>query len=230
MDSIVKRVAGLLHTSIGQKLAVAVSGLALGGFLIVHMLGNLTIYQGPEVMNAYAAWLQGHPLLWLVRVLLLGAFVVHTSLALRLALINRLARPVSYTHRRENLESTFLSRYVVLTGLLVLSFVIFHLLHFTLGTIQPAFAKLVDVQGHRDVYAMVVRSFQVPAVSVAYLAAMAVLGLHLAHGLVSLFQTFGLYHETYVGLNKLICYAIAGLIVAANSSIPIAVWLGFITP
>ncbi len=223
------RLAGLLNTSIGQKLVVAASGLALVGFLIGHMLGNLTIFQGPESMNGYAAWLKGHPLLWVARGGLISLFTVHIVLALRLAIANRRSRPVGYHHRRINQETTMISRYIALTGLLILSFLIYHILHFTLGVVQSENALLVDEAGRHDVYAMVVRSFQVPAVAISYLVAMAILGLHLAHGVQSLFQTFGLYHDTYFRLVRWCSNALAGLIVVGNASIPISVWLGYIT-
>ncbi len=223
------RLAGLLNTSIGQKLVLAGSGLALIGFLLVHMLGNLTIFQGREVMNGYAHWLQGHPLLWLARGGLIGVFLIHTTLAIRLAWANHRARPIQYSHTRQNQETTILSRYIALTGLLVLAFVVYHLLHFTLGSVQPEHSRLVDANGLHDVYGMVVRSFEVPAVAVSYIVAMVVLGFHLFHGVRSLFQTFGLFHETYDGTIRTAGWVVVGLIVAGNASIPISVWLGLIT-
>ena len=225
----VNRLVGLLNTSVGQKLVLAVSGLALVGFLLVHMLGNLTIFQGADVMNGYAAWLKGHPLLWAARCSLIGLFLIHITLAIRLALSNRKSRPIGYQHARINQETTVISRYIVLTGLLVLSFLIYHVLHFTVGVIQPDHALFIDSQGRHDVYKMVVQSFQVPIVAISYLAAMAILGLHLIHGLQSLFQTFGLFHETYTGLIRACCIALASLIVIGNASIPLSVWLGLIS-
>lgn len=223
------RLVGLLNTSIGQKLVLAGSGLALVGFLLVHMLGNLTIFQGPETMNGYAAWLKGHPLLWVARAGLISVFLIHITLAIRLAWTNRQSRPVGYYHARVNQESTVVSRYIVLTGLLVLSFLIYHILHFTVGVIQPDHSLFLDANGQHDVYKMVVQSFQVPIVALSYLVAMVILGLHLAHGLGSMFQTFGLFHETYTGLIRLGCIVAASLIVLGNASIPLAIWLGLVS-
>jgi len=225
----VNRLVGLLSTSIGQKLVLAVSGLALVGFLVVHMLGNLTIFQGPEAMNGYAAWLKGHPLLWAARAGLISLFLIHIALAISLAWSNRKSRPIGYYHVRVNQEATIVSRYVVLTGLLVLCFLVYHILHFTLGVIQPEHSLFLTANGRHDVYKMVVLSFQVPIVALSYLVAMVVLGLHLAHGLGSLFQTFGLFHETYTGLIRLGCIVAASLIVIGNASIPLAIWLGLIS-
>lgn len=229
-EGVVNRLVGLLHTSIGQKLTLAATGVALIGFLFVHMIGNLWVFQGREAMNAYAAWIQSHPLLWLARGGLLGLFVVHTTLALKLAWQNHRSRPDRYTSPRTHREATILSRYIALTGLLVLSFVAYHLLHFTFGQVQPEHARLIDEAGRHDVYGMVVRGFQVPTVALSYLIAMAVLGLHLAHGLRSLLQTFGLHHESYVGGLRAACWIAVGVLVAGNATIPLSVWLGWIRP
>lgn len=223
------RLSGLLNTSIGQKLVLAVSGVALVGFLLGHLLGNLTIFQGPEAMNGYAAWLKGHPLVWIARAGLVALFSVHIVLALRLALANRRSRPVAYHHRRVDQETNVISRYIALTGLLVLSFLVYHLLHFTLGVVQSENAELIDVAGNHDVYGMVVRGFQVPAVAISYLVSMVILGFHLSHGIQSLFQTFGLFHESYYGLIRRTSMALVAVIVLGNASIPLSVWLGFIS-
>jgi len=224
------RIAGLISTSIGQKLILAGSGLALVGFLLVHMLGNLTIFQGREAMNAYAYWLQGHPLLWLARVGLISVFLIHTTLALKLAWENHRSRPVAYHHARAHQESTMLSRYIALTGLLVLSFLVYHVLHFTIGAVLPEYARTIDSAGRHDVYSMVVRSFQVPAVATAYLVAMTILGLHLAHGLKSLAQTLGLHHESYIGPIRIGALVLCAVIVLGNASIPLSVWMGWVQP
>lgn len=222
------RISGLLSTSIGQKLVLAASGVALVGFLLAHMAGNLTLFQGREVMNTYAAWLQGHPLLWAARIGLLAVFVVHTSLALKLAWSNHRARPRRYAHGSAPQESTIASRYIALTGLLVLSFLVYHLLHFTFRDAEQA--AMVDAQGRHDVYGMLVAGFSEPSVAITYLVAMVILGFHLRHGLRSLFQTFGLHHDNYRGLIHATTSGLAAVIVLGNSAIPLSVWLGWIQP
>lgn len=224
------RLVGLINSSLGQKLILAASGLALIGFLVAHLVGNLTLFQGREAMNAYAAWLKGHPLLWIARAGLASFFLIHITLAIRLALANRRSRRIAYHHARQNQETTMASRYILLTGLLVLSFLIYHLLHFTLGGIHTEHTQLVDAAGRHDVYGMVVSSFSVPAIAISYGVSMLVLGLHLLHGVRSLFQTFGLNHETYNGVLKSTSLIVVAGLVLGNLSIPLSVWFGLIKP
>ena len=221
------RLLQLFGTSLGRKLVMAVTGMALIGFLIAHMLGNMAIYQGPNALNDYAAWLEGHPLLWAVRAILLVIFSTHVFTALSLAIENSGARPTAY-RLRELVAATLSSRYIVVSGLLLFVFVIYHLLHFTFGLVQPEYFDLRDAAGDRDVFEMVVYGFQNVWISGSYVAAMLVLGFHLDHGAKRLFQTLGLNHESY---NSLIQVAASGLIlmlVLGNASIPILVLAGVI--
>ena len=130
------RLIRLFRTSIGSKLVVATTGVLLLGFLLAHMAGNLVILQGPDALNAYAAWMQGHPLLWGFRLALLALFAVHILTAVRLARDNRAARPVRY-RRRADLARHLPSRLMLLSGLLVLGFLVFHLLHLTARLVGP---------------------------------------------------------------------------------------------
>ena len=128
------RLIRLFGTSIGRKLVVAVTGAMLLGFLFAHMLGNMALFQGPESLNAYAAWLQGHPLLIVMRAGLAIVFVIHVYAALQLARANRAARPTRYSYR-QTFQTSWASRYMVITGLLVVVFIVGHLLHFTFGVV-----------------------------------------------------------------------------------------------
>ena len=219
------RLVRLFGTSIGQKLVVALTGALMLGFLIGHMLGNMAVFQGPDALNSYAAWLKGHPFVWVVRSGLLTIFLVHVVMTLRLALENRHARSTKY-QRTPTRSAGFTSRYMVLTGLLVIAFVVYHLLHFTLGTIQPENAALMDAQQRHDVYSMVVLGFQNPLVAASYVVAMLLLGVHLMHGAASVFQTFGINHDSYDVVIRYGTFGLVTLIVVGNCSIPLLILAG----
>jgi succinate dehydrogenase / fumarate reductase cytochrome b subunit len=144
------RLVRLFGSSIGRKIVAATTGALLIAFLLGHMYGNMKVFQGPEALNAYAAWLQGHPLLWAFRAGLLTLFGAHVYLTLTLARDNRAARPVGYRRYRPR-ASSFFSRYMVLTGLVVLLFVVYHLVHFTFGVIDADHTRLFDAQQRLDV-------------------------------------------------------------------------------
>ena len=219
------RLVRLFGTSIGQKMVVAVTGALLLGFLVGHMLGNMAVFQGQEAMNSYAAWLQGHPFLWFMRAGLIVVFVLHVLTTLRIALQNRVAREGRYQKRLVR-HTSVASRYMVLTGLLVLSFLVYHLLHFTFGVVQPTDYGLVDARERHDVYSMVVRGFQNPLVAGSYVVSMLLLGVHLAHGAASIFQTIGINHESYDVLIRYGTLGLVAIIVLGNCSIPILIFTG----
>jgi succinate dehydrogenase / fumarate reductase cytochrome b subunit len=219
------RLLHLFRTSIGSKLVVALTGALLLGFLLVHMIGNLRILQGPKALNDYAAWLQGHPLLWVFRIGLAGLFGLHILTAGRLAYENRAARPQGYRVKRRT-RSTLLSRGMLITGTLVLGFLIYHLLHLTLGLTGPDFTPLVDAQGQVDVYARVVTSFRDPLIAALYLGAMTLLGLHLTHAIPSLLQTLGFNHESYEPLIQVLAPLLAWVVALGFATVPLLVQLG----
>lgn len=219
------RLIRLFSTSIGRKLVVAVTGLMLVGFLLSHMLGNMAVFQGSEALNSYAAWLQGHPALWVLRLGLLLIFVTHIYFALQLALENRAARPTRYASSRV-FQTSSASRYMVLTGLLVVLFVIGHLLHFTFGALPLDGFGQLDASGRHDVYGMVVSSFQNPWICGLYVIAMNLIGFHLAHGTRSLFQTVGVNHDSYNSSIRMVSRVLVTLFVVGNCSIPILIYFG----
>ena len=174
------------HSTIGKKVVMAATGLIMVGFVIAHMLGNLQVFVGPERMNAYAAFLKSTgELLWVARAVLLLAVVLHIIAAVQLTRIDRAARTVSYA-RSDPQASTVASRTMRWGGVALLLFIVFHLLHFTTGTIRPA------PFSHADVYANVIGGFRVWWVTAIYVAAMVALALHLYHGTWSSFRTLGL--------------------------------------
>jgi succinate dehydrogenase / fumarate reductase cytochrome b subunit len=223
------RLVRLLGSSIGRKLVTAATGVLLIAFLLGHMYGNMKVFQGPEALNAYAAWLQGHPLLWGFRAGLLTLFVVHIYVTLTLARDNRAARPARYERYRPH-ASSFASRYMALSGLVVLSFLIYHLLHFTFGVVDFEHTRLLDAQQRLDVYSSVVRTFQNPWIAGSYVVAMALLGFHLWHGTASAFQTFGARHESYETLIRIVTAVLVAALVVGNSSIPVLIYAGRVGP
>ncbi len=186
-----------VRSSIGAKHVMALTGLGLVLFAIVHMIGHLGMFSGQDAYNSYAHFLQGlGGLKWAARGGLLAIFVVHLATGIRLATLNRAARPVPYAVYRP-VRSTAASRTMALTGLTILAFVIYHLLHFTLGQVQPAYFHQLDELGRYDAYSMFVRGFQNVGIYASYTVAMLLLALHLGHGASSWLQSLGLRHPKY---------------------------------
>lgn len=223
-----KWVVTFAKSSIGAKFVMALSGLVLFGFVLIHMLGNLQVYQGQDAYNGYAYFLKSKaPLLWGARLVLLSAVLLHIVSGVRLAMLNRAARPQAYVQKKF-VRATFTSRAMLLSGLTLLAFIIYHLLHFTLGLTNPAHHNLLDAQGRHDVYAMFVLGFQNVYIATAYIVAMLCLGLHLNHAVSSMFQTLGINSPRYERLIANLGPAFALLIVIGNISMPISVLLGLI--
>jgi succinate dehydrogenase / fumarate reductase cytochrome b subunit len=206
------------HSSLGKKYVMAITGLLLFLFVVAHMAGNLQVYLGREQMNAYAELLQSKQgLLWTARAGLFVIAVLHVISALQLAAENRAARPESYAEGKP--IATLASRTILLSGLIVFAFIIYHLLHFTLGVTNPDFVDLHDAAGRHDVYAMVVEAFRNPYVSVFYIISMGLLCLHLSHGVSSLFQSLGIRRKTTVASFNRFAQVSAILIFIGNCSI-----------
>jgi len=214
---------GFLGSSIGRKVVMAVTGAILVVFVLGHMTGNLLVYLGPEALNHYAVFLRQflHGAgLWIARVTLLVSVVLHIWSATSLTLDSRRARPEGYREQKWK-ESTYASRTMRWGGVIILLFVIYHLLHFTFGTVHPSF-----VEG--DVYHNFITGFQSVPVSIAYVVAMLALGLHLRHGVWSMFQTLGVSHPRYIRLARAAAWIVAIVVVAGNVSFPIAVLAGIV--
>ena len=217
-------------TSISKKAVMAVTGLLLILFVIGHLLGNLCIFGGPDLLNSYAYHLESlGPLLWAVRVTLLLIVSLHILTAVQLTLENRKARPVPYQHLKP-IVTTYAARTMALSGFIVLFYLIFHLLHFTFRVTHPSISHGIDAQGHRDVYSLMVLSFRDPLLSLFYVFAMALLSMHLSHGFKSLFQSLGLNNEKLNHKLERLSVIIAVLIFAGYSSIPLAVLFGLVKP
>jgi succinate dehydrogenase / fumarate reductase cytochrome b subunit len=207
---------------------MALTGLALLGFVIAHMLGNLQVFAGRDKLNAYAKTLQDlGPLLWVMRGGLLALFVVHVGCAVRVALWNQAARPTPYASVVPQVSS-YAGRTMLMSGLIVAAFVVYHLLHFTLGVTNPAHAALVDDKGRHDVYGMVVAGFQQWPIAIAYVVAQLLLFFHLSHGASSAFQTLGVSHPRLAFLKGRFGTVLAAVIFLGNCSIPLSIATGLV--
>jgi succinate dehydrogenase / fumarate reductase cytochrome b subunit len=218
----------LMPSSLGSKVVVALTGLALAGFVVFHMLGNLQVFESAEALNAYATFLREMPmLLWTARLTLLGLAVVHVGMAIKLAVHNRRARPVPYQVRNFR-KASLGSRTMAVTGSLLFLFIVFHLLHLSAGVVDSTYVDKLDLRGQRDVFGKVVHAFQNVWFVMIYLAAQAVLGWHLSHALSSSLQTLGIEHPILDRLFKGTGSVIALLVVIGNSAIILAVAVGII--
>lgn len=210
---------------------VAITGVVLIVFVVGHLLGNLQIFLGPDWVNSYAEHLRSlGPLLWVIRVFLLTIFVLHIFYTISLAVENRRARPVHY-RRKDNVKATLASRYMVISGLIVLAFVLYHLAHFTVRVTDPRFLLLkADPLNRYDVYSMMVYGFQNVYVSAFYIIGLFLLTLHLTHGTSSFFQSLGLNDEKLAPRLATAGRVLAWLIFVGYTSIPVAVLLHLVKP
>jgi succinate dehydrogenase / fumarate reductase, cytochrome b subunit len=241
-----------LKSSVGSKYLIAVTGLIATLFVIGHMFGNLQILFGQDTINAYAAALKRMGgLLWAVRIVLLTAFVLHIVLALRLSWRARRARPVGYACEK-TVQASFASRHMVISGLVILAFTIFHIAHYTLGIVKGAevetkrvmtqdkqvkrettyfnYLDLRDDKGRQDVYSMMIYGFQDPIIAFLYLAAQVFLFLHLTHGVASMFQTVGLNNPRVQRVIRMLAWAVAVVVCMGNAAIVGVVWAGALPP
>jgi len=207
---------------------MAVTGIILIGFVTGHLIGNLLIYLGPAWINGYSEHLvELGPFLWFIRVFLLFMVGLHIVSAVQLVIENRKARPKNYQFKK-TIQTTYAARTMAVSGLIVLAFIIYHLLHFTFRATDPAIAHLTDSLGRHDVYSMVVRGFQNIYVSAAYIVALGLLCLHLSHGISSLFQSLGLNNERTVSILSWCGKIYSLLLFMGYSSIPTSVLLGLV--
>lgn len=214
-----ERAARFYDSTIGKKVVMAVSGIALFLFVIAHLLGNLQFFEGPEKMNAYGRFLRIEPaLLWSARIGLLVMVVAHIWSSILLALRKWDARPVGYV-KKKAIASSYASRTMYWSGPIIAVFIVYHLLDFTFGTLNPGYQE-------GAVYENIVRSFSNPFVAIFYIIAMAMLCFHLSHGLWSMFQSLGLLSPPRMPLLKRLAVVVAILIFLGFASIPLAVLTG----
>jgi len=216
------------NSSIGIKLIVAITGALLLLFVVGHLVGNLQVFLGQDVFNNYAVKLRAFPAFLMVFRVGIGAVaLLHIVMTLRLALLNKRARPVAY-RAKEPVEATLSSRTMVISGLLLLAFVTYHLAHFTWQVTNPQYQHLMDSQGRHDVYTMVILGFKNFLISGSYIVAMVLLGFHLTHGIASVFQTLGWATPRNKHVIERAARIVTVLLIAGYISIPIMILLGVV--
>ena len=220
------------RSSLGKKYLMAISGCVVFLFVIAHMLGNLQIFIGPDAINRYANFLQSTPeIVWTERIVLLVLILVHIISAVQLSLENKAARPVPYS-QADLLLATYASRTMLVSGIIVGLFIAYHLLHFTAQTTAinltgQDFAQFHDAQGRHDVYKMMIVGFRQPLVAAFYIVGMALLCLHLRHGVQAMFQSLGWRKDAYAVLLDRVALTAAILIFLGYISMPVAILLGY---
>jgi succinate dehydrogenase / fumarate reductase, cytochrome b subunit len=230
-----KVVTNLLSSSLGKKYLMAVSGCVLVLFVIGHLIGNLQVFLGAEAINRYGHFLQSNlELIWPARIFLLAMIGLHIWSAIRVSLENKAARPIAYG-QYQPVGSSYASRTMLMGGSMVFVFIIYHLLHYTVlvqavnltGHDFAAKPEFFDAEGRHDIFKMLVVGFSNVWVSGFYLLGIALLCLHLSHGISSMFQSLGWRNKAAGLFLDQAARAAAVVIFLGYASIPVAILLGF---
>jgi succinate dehydrogenase cytochrome b subunit len=218
------------RTSIGMKVGMAAAGFGLVGFAVAHMIGHFEMFRGRDAYNSYAAFLQGlGPLLWVLRIGLLAAFVLHVWLGIAVSLRNRVARPVRYEAQRLQ-RATAYGRSMLLTGVAFVAFIVYHLAHFTLGWVHPEYFDMRDAAGRPDVYGNFVHSFQEPTITILYMIAVVAVSMHIAHAASSMLRTLGLSTGRWRPICEKAGPVLGAITLAGFAIVPLACLVGFLQP
>jgi succinate dehydrogenase / fumarate reductase, cytochrome b subunit len=224
------------RSAVGKKWVMAVTGIVLIGFVVAHMIGNWKIFlpdvDGVPDIDIYAhalrellvPFIPEHVTLWILRVGLIVAFLLHIHAAYALTLMNRQARTEEYRGPRNYVAANYASRTMRWSGVIFLLFLLFHLADLTWGT-QP---MAPEVWERGEVYANFVATFSRPAVTAFYVAAMVALGFHLYHGIWSMFQSLGINNPRFNTWRRYLATGLSALIVVGNAIMPLAVLFGFV--
>lgn len=216
------RLTAFYSTLVGKKMIMAATGVILFLFVVGHLLGNLQIFEGPERLNAYSAFLKKTgEILWAVRLVLLAALVLHVVASVQVSLASRRARPVAYAVKK-SIETSYAARTMIWSGPLIFLYVVYHLAMFTFLVTGPGYSPT-------DVYRNEVLAFRVPAISAVYVVAIFFLGLHLYHGAWSMLHTLGASNPRYRVLRRTVAPAVAIAITAGYIAIPVAVLAGLVS-
>jgi len=224
-------ISGLMNSTIGAKFTMALTGIVLVGFVVQHMVFNLQLFAGPDALNAYAYNLKGMlggGLVWGGRAFLLACIGLHIMSAMRLSARNRAARPSRYAAGLKTQKTSYAAKFMLGTGIVTLLFIVYHILHFTGGVVQPENFHFVDGEGRHDVWRMVVTSFKNPAVAISYVVANIALAFHLSHSVTSMFATLGLQSGRYRPMIDKIGPAVATVILLGNVAMAVSVIAGLI--
>jgi succinate dehydrogenase / fumarate reductase cytochrome b subunit len=218
-----------ITASIGKKILMAITGFVSFGYVVGHMVGNLQIFIGQDQINQYAEFLHSMgPMLWVVRAALICFFAVHIWMGIQTKLENWRSRPVGYKYS-DTVQATLSSRTMIYTGLMVFSFFVYHILHFTAHVTNPRYVELIDAQGRFDAYSMIILGFQNYWISGVYIIAVALVAFHINHGISSMFQSMGWIVPGCKKNLERIATVVALLIFIGFASIPAAILGGFIT-
>jgi len=225
-------VSNIFKSSLGKKYVMAISGLIMFLFVIGHLAGNLQIFLGPEAINRYGHFLQSNPeLIWPARLFLILMLVLHIWAAIKLSAENKAARPVGYANWQPA-GASYASRTMLMSGIIIFVFIIYHLLHFTaqweyINLTHQNFVDFQDPAKRHDIFKMMVVGFNNAWVSGFYILGMALLCLHLSHGVSSMFQSIGWKNDAYGPFLDKAARVIAVLIFVGYSSIPVTILLGY---
>jgi succinate dehydrogenase / fumarate reductase cytochrome b subunit len=230
-----KKANSILNSTIFNKVIMAVTGFILLAFIAGHAIGNLQLYLGKAAYNTYAQFLQKGigELIWLIRITMLVSVVLHIYTSVKLKFLNLGAKPEKY-QVKNYIKSTIYSRTMIYTGILIFLFVVYHLLHFTIGTIMPsAYGQyenygVMNLQIRQDVYQMVVMGFSNVWVAISYIFAVSFLGFHLTHSLQSGFQTLGFGGDKFTPIAIYISRIVAIIITVMFLAAPFGVLFGLI--
>jgi len=225
-------ITNIFKSSLGKKYIMAISGLVLFLFVAAHLAGNLQFFLGPEAINRYGHFLQSNvELLWPARIFLLLVIGLHIWSAIKLSIENKAARPVAYANWNPTVAS-YASRTMLMSGIIIFVFIIYHLLHYTvlvksINFTGTDFSSLEDAEGRHDIFRMMVLGFSNPLVSGFYIFGIALLCLHLSHGVSAMFQSLGWKSKAYGPCLDKAAKVIAWLIFLGYVAIPISVLLGY---
>jgi succinate dehydrogenase / fumarate reductase cytochrome b subunit len=218
----------LTQSSVGRKIIMAVTGFVLVAFVCVHLLGNSSVFIGADAINAYAQKLHSlGPFVWVFRLVMLAAFAIHIFFGIQLTLENKAATPEKNVQIKR-LKTGFGAETMIVSGLVMLAFVIYHLLHFTVRVTNPEIYVPLGDHGMVDVFVMMVQGFSSVLPVIIYLIGLFFLFLHVSHGIQSLFQTLGLSNDKSLPFMEMVSKVVGVILLVGYVSIPMLVVFGLI--